>query len=102
MNFNECSFLKNFLRRNASGEMMPLGELASVGIAPGRGTIFHDGARRGQVVISNVQNRNIVSFVAEAERKVRSQILLLPVCIWSSAEQRKLVLSRSVRSCSTP
>jgi Cu/Ag efflux pump CusA len=65
--------IKNLLLRNAVGEMMPLGELASVGIAPGRGAIFHDGARRGQVVTCNVQNRDVTSFVAEAERKV-SQI----------------------------
>ncbi len=66
--------IRNLLLRNAAGEMMPLGELATVGIAPGRGTIFHDGARRGQVVTCNVQKRDITSFVAEAERKVRSQI----------------------------
>ncbi len=66
--------IRNLLLRNAAGEMMPLGELATVGIAPGRGTIFHDDARRGQVVTCNVQKRDITSFVAEAERKVRSQI----------------------------
>ena len=70
--------IKNLLLRNASGEMMPLGELASVGIAPGRGIIFHDGARRGQVVTCNVQNRDLTSFVAEAERKVRSQTSATP------------------------
>jgi Cu/Ag efflux pump CusA len=70
--------IKNLLLRNAVGEMMPLGELASVGIAPGRGAIFHDGARRGQVITCNVQNRDITSFVAEAERKVRSQISAAP------------------------
>jgi Cu/Ag efflux pump CusA len=38
--------IRNLLLRNAAGEMMPLGELATVGIEPERGTIFHDGARR--------------------------------------------------------
>ena len=57
---------------------MPLGELASVGIGLGRGAIFHDGARRGQVVTCNVQNHDVSSFVAEAERKGRSQISATP------------------------
>jgi len=70
--------IRNLLLRNAAGEMMPLGELATVGIAPGRGTIFHDGARRGQVVTCNVQKRDLTSFVAEAERKIRSQISAIP------------------------
>lgn len=76
---------------------MPLGELASVGIASGRGTILHDGARRSQVVTCNVQNRDLASFVAEAEHKVRSQIAPRPACIWNSAEPPKRVLSRSAR-----
>jgi CzcA family heavy metal efflux pump len=66
--------IKNLLLRNAAGELMPLRELASVGIASGRGTILHDGARRGQVVTCNVQNRDVASFVAEAARKVNSQV----------------------------
>ncbi len=66
--------IKNLLLRNAAGELMPLRELASVGIASGRGTILHDGARRGQVVTCNVQNRDVASFVAEAQRKVTSKI----------------------------
>jgi Cu/Ag efflux pump CusA len=70
--------IKNLLLRNAAGELMPLGELASVGIASGRGTILHDGARRGQVVTCNVQQRDLASFVAEAEHKVRSQISSAP------------------------
>src|SRR6266851_2825722 len=70
--------IKNLLLRNAAGELMPLGELASVGIVSGRGTILHDGARRGQVVTCNVQNRDLASFVAEAEHKVSSQISSTP------------------------
>ena len=57
---------------------MPLGELASIGIAPGRGAIVHDGGGRGQVVTCNVQNRDVTSFVADAERKARSQISATP------------------------
>jgi Cu/Ag efflux pump CusA len=70
--------IKNLLLRNAAGELMPLGELASVAVGPGRGTILHDGARRGQVVTCNVQNRDLASFVAEAEHKVSSLISSAP------------------------
>ncbi len=70
--------IKSLLLRNATGELMPLGELASVGIAPGRDTILHDGARRGQVVTCNVQNRDLASFVAETEHKVSSEISKAP------------------------
>ncbi len=66
--------IRNLLLGNAAGELMPLGELASVGLAPGRGMILHDGARRSQVVTCNVQNRDLASFVAEAGHKVRSQL----------------------------
>ncbi len=66
--------IRNLLLGNAAGDLMPLGQLASVGIASGRGTILHDGARRGQVVSCNVRNRDVASFVAEAEPKVTSQI----------------------------
>ncbi len=70
--------IRNLLLRNAAGELMPLGQLASVGIGSGRGTILHDGARRGQVITCNVQNRDVTSFVAEAERKVSSIISSAP------------------------
>jgi Cu/Ag efflux pump CusA len=70
--------IKNLLLRNAVGKLMPLGELASVGIASGRDTILHDGARRGQVVTCNVRSRDLASFVAEAEHKVTSHISSAP------------------------
>ena len=70
--------IRNLLLRNAAGELMPLGELAWVGITSGRGTILHDGARRGQVVTCNVQHRDLTSFVADAEHKVSSQISSAP------------------------
>ncbi len=70
--------IKNLLLRNAAGELMPLGQLASVSIGSGRGTILHDGARRGRVVTCNVQNRDVASFVAEAQQKVTSQISSAP------------------------
>src|SRR5260370_3539803 len=41
--------IKNLLLRNAVGEMMPRGGLASVGILPGRGAICQHVARPGQV-----------------------------------------------------
>jgi CzcA family heavy metal efflux pump len=70
--------IKDLLLRNAAGELMPLGQLASVGIVPGRDTIIHDGGRRGQVVTCNVQNRDLASFVADAEHRVRSEISAAP------------------------
>jgi len=68
--------VRDLMLRNAEGQLMPLSELASVTLAPGRYSILHDGARRVQVVTCNVQGADVTSFVARAEREIRRQVPL--------------------------
>ncbi|MBF6561116.1 MAG: efflux RND transporter permease subunit [Candidatus Binataceae bacterium] len=68
--------IRDLMMRNAAGQLMPLGELASVTLAPGRYAILHDGARRVQVVTCNVQGGDLTSFVASAERAIGRQVTL--------------------------
>ena len=68
--------IKDLMLRDAEGQLMPLGELASVTLAPGRYAILHEGARRVQVVTCNVRGGDLTSFVAIAEREIRRQITL--------------------------
>ena len=68
--------IRDLMLRNAEGQLMPLGELASVALAPGRYAILHDGARRVQVVTCNVQGGDLTTFVAAAKREVRRQVTL--------------------------
>ena len=60
--------------RNSGGALMPLDELASVHLAPGRYSILHDSAHRVQLVTCNVEDRDLTSFVRQAQREVRSQV----------------------------
>lgn len=62
--------------RNRGGQLMPLNQLASITLGPGRYAIFHDGARRVQIVTCNMQGADLASFVAQAERQIRQQIAL--------------------------
>jgi Cu/Ag efflux pump CusA len=62
--------------RNDDGALMPLGKLASVSLAPGRYAILHDGARRVQIVTCNVAQRDLTSFVSEAQRQVDARVSL--------------------------
>ena len=68
--------VKDLMLRNTEGQLMPLGELASVTLAPGRYAILHDGARRVQVVTCNVQGSDLTSFVAAAEREIGQRVTL--------------------------
>jgi len=62
------------LLRNDTGLRMPLRELADIELTTGRYAVLHDGARRRQAVTCNVSGRDLVSFVAEAQEKVASEV----------------------------
>jgi len=64
----------SLLLANADGLRVPLGELAAVFQTTGRYSILHDGTRRYQAVTCNVRGRDAATFVAEAERRVRSEV----------------------------
>jgi cobalt-zinc-cadmium resistance protein CzcA len=67
--------------RNASLErpaFIPLGEVADLDEQPGPNQISRESGKRRVVVTCNIRGRDISSFVAEAQRKIRDEIKLEP------------------------
>lgn len=64
--------------RNDSGVTVPLRELADIGRESGRYIVVHENTLRRQQVTCNVDGRDLVSFVAEAKRKIADNIILPP------------------------
>lgn len=62
----------------ASGERIPLSHLAELGIGPGPSTITREWGQRRITISANVRGRDIGSFVADAEQRMKSQIKLPP------------------------
>lgn len=56
------------------GPRIPLGELAEVYPTTGRYAVLHDGTRRRQAVTCNVRGRDLVSFVAEARKRIGKDV----------------------------
>jgi CzcA family heavy metal efflux pump len=59
---------------NSQGMRLPLKQLADVFLTTGRDTISHDGARRRQTVTCNPKNRDVASFVADAQKQIAAQV----------------------------
>jgi CzcA family heavy metal efflux pump len=66
------------LIRNADGLRLPLRELADVDFTSGRYLIEHEGTLRRRQVTSNVEDRDVVSFMAEIKQKIQVQLVLPP------------------------
>jgi Cu/Ag efflux pump CusA len=83
----------------AAGDRLQLKQVADVFLSDGRFLVRHEGGLRQQLVTCNVQGRDIESFVAEAERRVRNMALPAGVTFTFSgaheikqATQRELLL----------
>ncbi|MFC3608841.1 efflux RND transporter permease subunit [Stutzerimonas tarimensis] len=61
---------------------IPLGDVAELDIAPGPNQISREEGKRRVVVTANVQGRDIGSFVAEAEQRIRQQVKI-PAGYWT-------------------
>src|SRR5262249_8425658 len=59
-----------------NGEWVPLDRLAEISVLEGASTIAREWGQRRIVVQCNVRGRDVGSFVAEAQRKVRAQVAL--------------------------
>ena len=57
---------------------VPLGEVASLTLAPGPNQISRENGKRRLVVSANVRGRDLGGFVAEAQKKIASQVTLPP------------------------
>jgi heavy metal efflux system protein len=88
-------------RGGAVSGFVPLGAIASFEIAPGPNQISRENGKRHVVVTANVRDRDIGSFVAEAERRIGESVAI-PAGYWTawggqfeqlvSARQRLLVV----------
>ncbi|CAN7195355.1 CusA/CzcA family heavy metal efflux RND transporter [Pseudoduganella sp. LjRoot289] len=81
---------------------IPLGEVATLEVAPGLNQVSREQGKRRVVVSANVRGRDIGSFVADAEQAIRRQVKL-PSAYWiawggqfeqlqSASERLKLVV----------
>jgi cobalt-zinc-cadmium resistance protein CzcA len=61
---------------------IPLGEVASFSIAPGPNQISRENGKRRVVISANVRGRDIGSFVAEAEQRLRE--VKIPAGYWTA------------------
>lgn len=68
---------------NAEGTRLPLSDLADVFSAPGRYSLFHEGARRLQTVTCNVSAGTDVGAFVKAARRAVSAKVALPVGTYS-------------------
>ncbi len=62
------------LLRNPAGQLVPLRELADVGLASGRDDILHNNARRVQTVTCSPGARDVDSFVAAAQKAIGEKV----------------------------
>ena len=68
---------------NGRPAFIPLGEVASLEMAPGPNQISREDGKRRIVVSANVRGRDIGSFVSEAERAIREQVKI-PAGYWTT------------------
>ncbi len=60
--------------RSVDGTRLPLRELADIFPTTGRYAVLHDGVRRVQLVTCNVAGRDVVGFVADAQRAMAKTV----------------------------
>jgi cobalt-zinc-cadmium resistance protein CzcA len=85
----------------AARAYVPLGAVADFEVAPGPNQVSRENGKRRVVVTANVRGRDIGSFVAEAEARIRNEVVI-PAGYWTawggqfeqliSARQRLLVV----------
>jgi len=63
---------------NGRPTFIPLGEVASLELAPGPNQISREDGKRRIVISANVRGRDIGSFVSEAENAIREQVKVPP------------------------
>ncbi|MGE0704801.1 MAG: efflux RND transporter permease subunit, partial [Vicinamibacterales bacterium] len=57
---------------------VPLGSIADLEVAPGPNQVSRENSKRRVVVTANVRGRDIGSFVAEAEARIRAEVAIPP------------------------
>jgi len=70
--------IRNLLIDAPNGERIPLSQLAEIYKSEGPQTIFRENLLRRKIILCNVEGRDIVSFVKEAEEAINNNIDLPP------------------------
>jgi cobalt-zinc-cadmium resistance protein CzcA len=70
--------VKNLLLTSPTGQRVPLSQVADVSLVEGAAQISRDDTRRRIVVSTNVRDRDIKSFVAEAKQRIEKDVQLPP------------------------
>ncbi len=73
---SDLDLLQQLPVAEAGGRVVPLGELADLSLEETPPSVEHDAIRRRTFVAANVRGRDVASFVADAQRAVREQIVL--------------------------
>lgn len=78
---SDLSALERLTIRLSSGGYVPLGEVATLKLAPGPNQISRENGKRRLVVSANVRGRDLGGFVREAQEKIADQVRL-PTGYW--------------------
>ena len=70
--------VKNLVLTAPNGARVPLTQVADVSLAEGAAQISRDDTRRRIVISTNVRDRDVASFVAEAKQKLEKEVQLPP------------------------
>jgi cobalt-zinc-cadmium resistance protein CzcA len=73
---NSVETISNILVSDASGGLIPLGDLATIELREGPGRISREGLKRRIYVGFNTSGRDIGSIVVEAQKKIDAQVAL--------------------------
>jgi cobalt-zinc-cadmium resistance protein CzcA len=75
---NDEEAVKNLLVDAPNGEKLPLSQLADISKSEGPQTIFRENLMRRKIIMCNLLNRDIGSFVEEARQRIEEEIDLPP------------------------
>jgi cobalt-zinc-cadmium resistance protein CzcA len=75
---NNEGAIRNLLVDAPNGERIPLSELADITKSEGPLTIFRENLMRRKIILCNVLNRDVGSFVEEARQKMAQNVELAP------------------------
>jgi cobalt-zinc-cadmium resistance protein CzcA len=69
---------RGIMAASITGSYVPLGALADLEVSPGPNQVSRENGKRLVVVTANVRGRDIGSFVAEAQRRIRDEVAVPP------------------------
>ena len=75
---NQVEKLSDLQLRTPAGRMVRLGDVTQLEVSDGPVQIQREGGRRQVVLQTNVQGRDVVSFVAELQERIESEVSLPP------------------------